>query len=341
MTFKQRLIRQLKAKEALLLLITVIIALAFFANNRFFLSLGSLQGIMQVMSVTGIMAIGMSFLFIGGGIDLSMTFVSLFSGVICALMIRGGVPWGIAVVITLSVGVIIGAVNAFFVTKVGIMAFIVTIAMSQILQGVNLILTNAQDIPVAVAEGHTFAWGSNIIWIFPAPFVIMAVLMIIYGTILTQTQFGRNIFLVGGNEYAARLAGVNPKKVRAILYMNAGFLSSLTGVVFISRMRSAAPATAADWQMNAITAAILGGVSFGGGSGSMLGCFIGVAMLNFFTWGLNSIAFPVHWTTMASGALLLIALTADFVNERSRLKALKVKPAAPPSKMVEDATKGG
>ncbi|MCL2401203.1 MAG: ABC transporter permease [Oscillospiraceae bacterium] len=314
-------------------MITLLIALAFFINNRNFLRIDSLQGIMQTMSITGIMAVGMSYLFIGGGIDLSMTFVSLFSGVICAMMIRSGIPWGIAVVLTLLIGAGIGAINAFFVTKIKIMAFISTIAMSMVLQGVNLILTNAQDIAVAVADGHTFAWGSRTIWVFPVPFVIMTLLIVIYGVILTKTQFGRNVYLVGGNEYAARLAGVNPLKVRAILYINAAFLSAMAGIVFTSRMRSAAPSTAADWQMNAITASILGGVAFGGGSGSMLGCFIGIAMLNIFNAGLSSIALAAHWTTMAQGALLLIALAADFVNERSRQKALRVK-AEVPSKVT-------
>jgi len=338
MNFQNRLKRRLKAKEFLLFLITAVIALAFFINNEYFLSIGSLQGVMQTMSIVGIMAVGMSLLFIGGGIDLSMTSVSLFSGVICALMIRDGMPWGYAVIITLLAGMLIGSILALFVTKVGIMAFIVTIAMGQILQGINLILTNAQDIPVAVIEGHSFAWGGRTLWIFPIPFVIMLLVMIIYGVILSRTQFGRNIFLVGGNEYAARLAGVNPRRVRAILYVNSAFLSSLSGIVFISRMRSAAPSAAADWQMNAITAAILGGVSFGGGSGSMLGCFIGVAMLNLFTAGLNSIALSAQWTTKASGALLLIALTADYLNERSRQKFLLAKPVhAQPAEVKKGA----
>jgi len=94
-------------------------------------------------------------------------------------------------------------------------------------------------------------------------------------------------------------------------------------------MRSAAPSAAADWQMNAITASILGGVAFGGGSGSMLGCFIGIAMLNFFTAGLNSIALAAHWTSVASGMLLLLALTVDFMSERSRKKSLRAKIVAP------------
>lgn len=337
MNLTQSFKRILKSKEAVLLLITVVITLAFFINNNNFLRIGSLSGIMQMMSLIGILSIGMSFLFIGGGIDLSMTFVALFSGVMCATMISAGIPWGLAIALTLLIGIFLGAINAFFITKVGIMAFIVTIALSQILQGINLVITNAQDVAIGI---EAFAWGSGTLWVFPIPFVIMTLLIIIYGIVLTKTQFGRNVYLVGGNENAARLAGVNPKKIRAVLYMNAGFLSSLAGVVFTSRMRSASPTAAVDWQMSAITASILGGISFGGGSGSMLGCFIGIAMLNIFTAGINSIGLAAQWNTMASGALLLIALSIDFINEKSKAKALKAKKTTAMNSDSSPAPKG-
>jgi len=316
---QQKIMRIIRAKEAVLLLITVVIFVVFSIYNSNFRSLGHLQGVMQTMSVTGIMTVGMALLFIGGGIDLSMTFVALFGGVICATMISAGVPWPLAILITLILGALLGAINAFFITKINVMAFIMTIALSQVIQGVNLIITDAQDIAVTV-EG--FRWGARTLWIFPIPFIIMTLLIVGFGVILTKTRFGRSIYLVGGNEYAARLAGINPKKIRAILYIIAGTLSSLAGVVFTSRMASAPPAAAADWQMNAVTAAILGGVAFGGGSGSMIGCLIGIAMLNLFNAGLTFLGLTAQWITMASGALLLIALTMDFLNERSRKKSL-------------------
>jgi len=326
--------RRLRSKEAVLLLVTIIVILAFYINSRTFLSVGSLRGVMQNMSVVGIMAIGVSFLFIGGGIDLSMTFVALFGGVFCALMIQAGVPWGLAMIIALAVGACIGAISAFLVTKVGIMAFVATIAVSSILQGVNLILTNAQNVSIPVGM---FAWGSRTFGIFPFPFIIMVALLLVYGIILNKTQFGRNMFLVGGNDYAARLAGINPKKVRAVLYINSAVLATLGGLVSTSRLRSASPLAAAEWQLDAITASILGGVAFGGGSGSMAGCFIGILMLNFFNFGLSSLGIDAYWETIASGMLLLIALALDFLSERSRQKALLAKSAADREQKVKGA----
>ena len=324
--------RILKAKETLLFIIVLGVILLFYSLNRHFLSMDSLRGIMQAMSITGIMAVGISCLLIGGGIDLSTSVGSLFGGVICAMMIRAGVPWVLAVVITLAIGAVIGGVNAFLIAKLGMMPFIATIAMQSILLGLNLALTNSQNIPIT---NEAFYWGAkNVIFgIFPIPFVIMAVLLLLYGFMLSKTQFGRNIYLVGGNQYAARLAGVNPVKVRSLLYVNNGIMTALSGIVLASRLRSANPNTISDSQMDAITASILGGIAFTGGSGGMLGCFIGILMLNFFNSGLLSLALDSYWSTIASGVLLIIALVVDFLNERARSKALRAEAIA--------AAKGG
>ena len=313
----------LRSKEMMLVLIIVAIVLLFYIINPNYLSGDSLRGTMQSMSITGIMAVGISCLIIGGGIDLSMSFGCLFAGVICASMMKMGMPWGLAVVITIFTGGFIGATNAFLVAKLGMMPFIATIAVSNVLHGLNLVITNTQNIPV---PNQSFWWGSSILLgIFPVPFVIMVVLLLIYGIILKKTRFGRNIYLVGGNQYAARLAGLNPVRIRSILFVNNGIMAAIAGIVLTSRMHSAAPSSLSDAQMSAITAAVLGGIAFGGGAGGMGGCFIGILLLNFFNTGLNMLALQTYWTTIASGVLLLIALLVDFLNSRARAKQLNAK----------------
>jgi len=310
----------------LLVYITIVIILIFFFINNNFLSVSSLRGIMQSMALMGIIAVGTACLLIGGGIDLTANFMCLFAGVICAMMIKGGVPWFAALVISVAIGAVIGAINAFLVSKLHMMPFIATIGVGSVMAGVTQAATNLQNVDVPMAS---FWWGSNSLFnVFPIPFIIMAILLILYGLMLSKTQFGRNIYLVGGNELAARLAGVNPSKTRTILYINSGALSALAGVVLASRMHTASPQSQSDPLMSAITAAIIGGVAFTGGAGGMLGCFIGLILLNFFNAGLSSLALDSYWTITASGLLLIIALAVDFLNERSRLKALmmKVKP---------------
>jgi ribose transport system permease protein len=316
----------LKSKEMLLVLISIVIIVIFRLVNPNFLSAGSLSGIMQAMSITGILAVGIGTLLIGGSIDLSGSQVCLFGGVICALMMKAGVPWVIAVVITLIAGGVIGGINAFLISKLNMMAFIATIAVSNVLSGINLAITNAQNVPIPV---ESFWWGGKLVFkVFPVPFIIMTLLMIVYSFVLNKTQFGRNVYLVGGNMAAARLAGVNPKKVRTILYINSGVLAAFSGIVLASRMQSAAPQSQSDTQLNALTAAILGGIAFTGGAGGMAGCFIGVMLFSFFNSGLNSLAIDAYWSLIASGCLLVIALTVDFFNERSREKNLRMKKPA-------------
>ena len=311
-----------KTKEMILALIAVAIVIGFTIINPNFLRPGSLSGIMQSISIIGIIAIGIGILLIGGTIDLSVGQISLFGGVVVAMLIESGIPWGFAIVLTLVISAAVGAINALLITKLSMMPFIATIAVSNVLMGLILVLTNAQNIPVPV---ESFWWGSRMLWIFPFPFIIMVILLVIYGFVLNRTQFGRNIYLVGGNLNSARLAGVNPARVRTILYINSAVLASFSGIVVASRMQTAAPQTQADTQLNAIAAVILGGVAFTGGSGGMAGVFIGTAIFGFFNSGLASLALDAFWSLIASGGLLVIALTADYINERSRERLLKKK----------------
>ena len=319
----QRFKRFARTKQALLLLITILIIIGFYINNKYYLSLDTIRGTMQAMSLTGIMAVGVACLLIGGGMDLSMSMVSIFGGIMCAKMIAAGVPWGFAIVLTLILGACVGAVNAFLVAKLNLMPFIATIAVSNVIQGLNLGSTNAQNIQIKI---ESFYWGSRTLFgIFPYPFVIMVVLLTVYGLILSKTQFGRNIYLVGGNMAAARLSGINPVKIRSVLFINCGVMAALSGIVLASRMHSAIPTSLSDSQMDAITAAILGGVAFSGDAGGMASCFMGIVMLNFFNTGLNSLGIEAYWSTIASGLLLLIALAMDFVSQKARIRALKAK----------------
>ena len=313
----------LRSKEMLLFLIAVIVIMVFRIVNRHFLSPGSLSGIMQDMSIAGIFTIAMAVVIIGGGIDLSVTRVALFAGVLVAILIRAGVPWVWAMIVSLIAGGIIGLINALLISKLRMMPFMATVAIFSVLGGLNVFLTNTQNIPI---RDRGFWWGGRTLFgLFPYSFIIMTALMIIYGIILKKTQFGRNVYLVGGNMAAARLTGVNPMNVRTILYINSGMLSAFAGIVNASRMQTANPTAIPDYMVTSLTASVLGGVAFTGGAGGMTGCFIGVMLLSFFTQGLASLALPAYWMYISTGFLLIIALTVDFFNERARENRLKVK----------------
>jgi ribose/xylose/arabinose/galactoside ABC-type transport system permease subunit len=314
--------RLLKSKNTILFVILVVVVLMFYIFNNNYLSGDNIRGVMQSMSITGIMAVGAACLMIGGGIDLATSMEALLGGVLCGLLIKAGIPWPVSIIITLIAGGLIGGLIAYLVAHLGMMPFIASIAVSNVIRGVNLVMTNAQNVPIP-SEDFWVLGSSNVFNLVPTPFVIMLILLAVYSLLLNKTQFGRNIYLVGGNQFAARLSGLSPKKIRTILFINNGVLSVFSGIIVASRMHSASPSSLSDAQMDAITAAILGGISFMGGSGGMGGCLIGILLLNFFNNGLNVLSLESHWQTIAQGALLIIALTMDYFSEKSREKSLK------------------
>jgi ribose transport system permease protein len=305
--------------------VSALVILFFYFINRNFLGQDCIRGILNAMSLSGTIGVGIACLLIGGGVDLSAGTVACFGGVVCAMLIQAGVPWVPAVVLAVLFGGLAGAVNAFFINVLGFASFIVTIGMASVYGGIINIITNVQNLPVNNAS----FWKIGTITVFkyfPMPFIIMLALMVIYSVILGFTGFGRSCYICGGNPFAARLSGLNPKKTTTILYINCGALSALAGVVLSARMHSASPTAASGSALDAITAAVLGGVSFMGGSGGMGGCLIGLLLLNSFKSGLTIVNLKSYWQIVAQGVLLVIALCVDFLNERARLKALKVQP---------------
>jgi ribose transport system permease protein len=275
------------------------------------------------MSLSGMLGVGMACLLISGGVDLAVGAEACLGGIICSFLLQENIPWPLALFIAVIYGACAGAVNALLVNRFNFMGFIATIGMSSIYSGISLVVTNGQNIPIS----NKSFWNIGtiaILKIFPMPFLIMLVLIIIYGFVLMFTRFGRSCYMCGGNSLAARLSGLNPKKTTSILYINCGALGALAGSVFAARMHSASPTAVQTGAMDAITAAVLGGIPFLGGAGSMGGFFLGLLLLTSFNNGLTVIDLQSYWQIVAQGSLLIIALCADFLNERSRIRALKL-----------------
>jgi ribose/xylose/arabinose/galactoside ABC-type transport system permease subunit len=307
-------------KNFSLIVIMVIFVIFFYIMNPGYLGNSNLMIMLKSLSITGILGIGISCLLISGSVDLAASSVASLSGVLVGILLRAGLPWPLAILLTLVYGAAAGMVTAALVIKLNMMAFIATIGMSSIWQGIAYLLTRAN--PVKYNNPTFQAIGSTTFGFVPLMFIIMVVLLILYGIILTHTKFGRNIFMCGGNRVATRLAGIKPKKIATVLFINCGALSSLSGILLTSNMRKGDPTPITNG-MDAITAAILGGVSFMGGTGGMGGLFIGLMLLNTFSNGLTVIELKSYWQIFAQGALLILALTIDFYREKARLKALK------------------
>ena len=304
------------SKSFALIIVLILIIVAFGILNPNFLKYANLRNIMYSTSLAGIICVGVCCVLISGNADLSVGAVGCMGGIICGFCLRANIPWVISVVITLMFGASAGIINALLLNKLKIPPFIGTLAMTSVWQGVGNLMTSNVNIPITNTSFSNV--GAANIFLIPLPFIIMLVLMSIYGIMLSSSEFGRRIYMIGGNRQAARLAGINPEKMNIILFLNCSAVSAFSGAILAARMRTASPLAVQGTQFTAITALVLGGVAFGGGSGGMFGGFIGLLLLNTFNNGLMLIGLGSYWQIAASGVLLVLALTVDYFNERAR-----------------------
>ena len=316
-----RIKKLLRSNSTALFLITVAVIILFYILNNNFLNRDNIRSILSSMSFVGVLTVGMTLLLIGGEVDLSCGAVACISAIIAALLMNSNVPWVAAVILAILFGAMCGLISAVLVSVLGFMHFIATLGLMSVYQGFVLVITGNVLIPIT-NEGFAVIGATSIWDLVSLPFIIMLVLMIAYSIILSSTNFGRSIYMCGGNRRAARLCGINPKKVSTILYINSGALAAIAGLLNASRMRTASPVVGQTGAVDAITASVLGGVSFLGGSGGMGSCFIGILLLNSFNAGLTVVGFPQYWQIVARGSLLILALSLDFVFTRSRLHAI-------------------
>lgn len=318
---KKRTNALLNNKLTPLLLIMAVLVVFFYSMNSGYLGKSNILILLKSTSLTGVLGVGVAMLLISGQIDLSTGATAGLAGVLVALMLHNGYPWPLAILCTLLFGLVAGGIVALLVNVLNMMSFIATIGISSVWAGLAYVITRANPIKFSndafLKIGNTSILGGYV----PLAFVIMLILMLGYGLLLKQTKFGRSIYMCGGNRNAARLAGKNPKKIHALLFINSGIISSLGGVLLTANMRKGDP-TQLTQGMDSITAAILGGVSFAGGSGGMGGLFVGLMLLNMFNNGLTMVGLKSYWQVFSQGLLLILALMFDYYREKQRLKML-------------------
>ena len=308
--------------DKIVLFLALALIVAFFSViNRNYFSFTNLINVLIAASLTGIVAIGATYLIIGGMNDLSSGSIVAFSGVLAALLSSNlRLNFWLVIVVALIAGGLIGCFNAFMVTKTKLDPFIATLVTQSIFRGFAYILNGGKAMPVKDKAFTSF--GTFRIFKVPIPVIILIASLIIFGVVLAKTTFGRSVYVIGGNKDAARLAGMNPTRIALISYVLTGVLCALGGVTLAARMGSGQPTASVGLEFDAITAVILGGVSFTGGVGNMTGTVLGVLILQSFNTGLTMINVPTFWPYVARGILLLLALTFDFIRKQNREKRL-------------------
>lgn len=295
-------------------LVLLALCILFTILNPVFFTLRNIMNVMRQMSMIGIASVGGMFVIIQGGIDLSEGAVVSFVNVVCAwLMMNAGVSPVLAILASLIVSAIIGYVNGVLVTKAKMPPLIVTLAMQGGLYGISYIITNSHSI-AGFPDSFRFI-GQGYIGFLPVPVVLMVVILVIGWFVLNKTYFGRYIYAIGGNDDVARLSGIRVNRIRRIVYMLGGLFAGVSGVIFLSRLMSGQANTGVGFEMDVLTALVLGGVSINGGSGKIFNAVMGVAIIGVLNNGLVLINVNQHVQEVIKGVVLIAAVAFDCISK--------------------------
>ena len=268
-----------------------------------------------------IMSCGVMFVMIAGGIDLSVGSVCSIATVIWALGITDwGLPQGIAILVSVLFCGVLGYVNGWLITSTGMNPMIATLGTATALGGFAYIICHG-GMPIYGLPDSAKVVGQGSVGAVPIPVILMFICLIINWFILNRTHIGRSFYAVGSNEEAARLSGLNSGRIRRVSYVLSGLFTGLCGIVLGSRVSSGQPAAGKEFQMNALTACIVGGISAGGGEGTTLSVFIGALIVGVIDNGFTIIKVSEYWQQIARGAILVFAVAMDALQRTRTDKA--------------------
>ncbi|BEP28499.1 ribose ABC transporter permease [Helicovermis profundi] len=292
-----------------LLIFSIIIS---FLNDRF-LTVSNIFNILRQTSINSVIAAGMTFVILTGGIDLSVGSTLAFSGAIAAFLVGSGMNPFIAVIAALFLGMVIGAFNGVVIAKGKLQPFIVTLATMTIIRGAVLVFTKGRPISTGYEKNADFysKIGSGYFLGIPNPIIIMIIVFIVGYFILKNTTIGRYVYALGGNEEATKLSGVNTDRVKIFVYAMSGFFAALGGIIITARLSSAQPTAGTGYELDAIAAVVLGGTSLSGGFGSILGTIIGALIIGILNNSLNLMNVSSYYQLLVKGLVILIAVMID------------------------------
>lgn len=318
--WKSSALQRILAFAALIVLIVV-----FSVASPNFLQFRNITGILLATAVNGILALGVTFVIISGGIDLSIGTVMTFSAVMTGVFITNwGLPIPIGVIGGILAGSLAGFMNGFIITKMKVPPFVATLGMMYVAKGLALIIAELRPIYFNDAEGFSDIATGSILgslipgFTIPNAVVIMFVAAIIASFVLFKTLLGRYNFAIGSNEEATRLSGVTVDRWKTAVYTVSGTFAGLAGVVIASRLNSAQPALGQGYELDAIAAVVIGGTSLSGGDGSILGTIIGAFVISVLTNGLRILSVPQEWQIVVTGAIIVVAVYFDMMRRRSQ-----------------------
>ncbi len=290
-----------------LLLIAVVISIL----NPGFLTAGNLLNVLRQVSINALIAFGMTFVILTGGIDLSVGSTLALSSAVSAMMMANGLDPLLAVLVGLVIGALLGAVNGLVIAKGKVAPFIATLATMTIFRGITLVLLDGRPVSGLSDGGFFDLMGKGYLLGIPIPAVLMMITFVILFIILKQTTVGRRVYAVGGNEEAAILSGIKADRIKVLVYSLTGMLSAFAGMILTSRLSSAQPTAGNAYELDAIAAVVLGGTSLSGGKGKIVGTLIGALIIGVLNNGLNLIGVSSFFQQVVKGSVILLAVLLD------------------------------
>ena len=288
----------------------IVLCIGFTIANPRFITATNLLIMLRQVAVWGIASVGMTFVILLGDIDLATGSIITFVNVLCSyLMVHMGVPMALAIIITLAASTLIGVLNGFMVSTIGIPALIATFATQTAFSGIALIICDGQPINGFTESFKVFGQGK--IGPVPVPVIIMILCFALGAFILNKTYFGRYFYAVGGNIEAARLSGIRTGRVKYLVFALSGFFAGLAGLVLLSRVNSGMGNAGLGYEFKVITCVVLGGVSVSGGSGRMSGVVAGTFIISALNNGMVLINLNTWIQNIVLGIVLVLAVGFD------------------------------
>jgi ribose transport system permease protein len=310
----------------LIVLVTLTVLMAAIAPN--FASVDNLLNIARSISINAILAAGLTFVILTAGIDLSVGSIMAVSGVASVMIAMAGVPAPLAILIGIAAGAAAGFFNGALTAYLGLAAFIITLGTMTLLRGLAFTMTDGQPIVSNTLNFRDI--GNGYFAGIPVPVVVMALVYAAAWFALERTRFGRHVYAVGGNAEAARLAGINVKRVTTAVYVIAGACAGLAGVIFAARVVSAQPTAGTGYELDAIAAVVLGGTSLMGGRGRILGTLVGSVILGVLSTGLILMNVPFFTQLLIKGAVIILAVAIDGLKQRPLRRRATPPPTGAP-----------
>jgi ribose/xylose/arabinose/galactoside ABC-type transport system permease subunit len=297
-----------------MVVVLIVMVIVTIILDSTFLDKNNLLNLLLQWAPVGLMAIGMTYVIISGGFDLSVGGIYAGAAVLYASMANEGIPIALCVLGVLAAGIAAGAVNGGIITRLEVNPFVATLGMGFILRGLALVLTSAA--PIIVADQGFQAIGAGKWGPFPIPGVALILALLLFGFVLARTVYGRSIYAIGGGDEAARLSGLRTRTLRSSAYMLSGFMAALAGVIIAARLGSGQADIGANIELDVITVVVVGGTALTGGEGAMWRTAVGIGILAVLGNAFDRLQVDTFWQLVIKGAIIVVAIAVDSYTKR-------------------------